>query len=84
VLGPIGLGDQSWSATITVRGTEVTTGENLDIVRVGTSLIVLSHAGSPSAPPVTETKMIASVATARLQALERQTANRTEADAPVL
>ena len=66
MLGTLGLGDQSWSAEIFIRDTPFPTSENLDLIRVGTRLIVISHVGSPAAPPITETRSIAATATARL------------------
>ncbi|MFE2583117.1 hypothetical protein [Streptomyces sp. NPDC059378] len=67
VLGPAGIGDVSWHATITVTTDTFTVQENLVLVVVGTTLVILSEAASPTAPARSRTLSLARTAAARLR-----------------
>ncbi|MGX1544396.1 hypothetical protein [Streptomyces adustus] len=67
VHGPAGIGDVSWHATITATTDTFTVQENLVLVVVGTTLVILSEAASPTAPARSRTLTLARTAAARLR-----------------
>ncbi|MEW1545283.1 hypothetical protein [Streptomyces tsukubensis] len=65
-LGPAGIGEKSWHATVTVKYAAATVEETLVLVVVRNCLIVLSHLGSPAAPARAQTLALAGAAAARV------------------
>ncbi|MFB7336861.1 hypothetical protein FNH09_19125 [Streptomyces adustus] len=66
-LGSAGIGDVSWHATVTVTSETLTVQENLVLVVVDRTLVILSEAGSPAAPARSRTLSLARTAAARLR-----------------
>ncbi|WP_329222550.1 hypothetical protein OG352_35485 [Streptomyces sp. NBC_01485] len=64
--GSAGIGDASWHATVTTTNETFTVQETLVLVVVGKTLVVLSEAGSPTAPSRSRTVSLARTATASL------------------
>ncbi|MGW1541312.1 hypothetical protein ACWCPM_13925 [Streptomyces sp. NPDC002309] len=64
--GSAGIGDVSWHATVTVTVETFTVQETLVLVVVGKTLVVLSEAGSPTAPSRSRTLGLARAAAARV------------------
>ncbi|MFF7750918.1 hypothetical protein ACFZCP_17010 [Streptomyces sp. NPDC007971] len=64
--GPAGIGDASWHATVTATTGTFTVRETLVLVVVGRTLVVLSDAGSPTAPDRSRTLALARTAASRI------------------
>ncbi|MGW0945412.1 hypothetical protein ACWD4O_23085 [Streptomyces sp. NPDC002623] len=64
--GSAGIGDASWHATVTATTGTFTVQETLVLAVVGKTLVVLSEAGSPTAPSRSRTVALARAATARV------------------
>jgi hypothetical protein len=64
--GSAGIGDASWYATVTATTERFTVQETMVLVVVGQTLVVLSEAGSPTAPPRSRTLALARTAAARV------------------
>ncbi|MFI8237435.1 hypothetical protein ACIF83_09270 [Streptomyces sp. NPDC085866] len=64
--GSAGIGDTSWHATVTATTGTFTVQETLVLVAVGRTLLVLSDAGSPTAPERSRTLALARTAASRL------------------
>ncbi|MCX5372156.1 hypothetical protein OG613_36500 [Streptomyces sp. NBC_00015] len=64
--GSAGIGDASWHATVTATSETFTVQETLVLVVVGKTLVVLSEAGSPTAPARSRTLSLARTAASRL------------------
>ncbi|WP_062644263.1 hypothetical protein [Streptomyces maremycinicus] len=64
--GAAGIGDASWHATVTATSETFTVQETLVLVVVGKTLVVLSEAGSPTAPSRSRTLSLARTAASRV------------------
>ncbi|OQR62542.1 hypothetical protein B6E66_18065 [Streptomyces maremycinicus] len=64
--GAAGIGDASWHATVTATSETFTVQETLVLVVVGKTLVVLSEAGSPTAPSRSRTLSLARTAASRI------------------
>ncbi|MGW2046098.1 hypothetical protein ACWCPF_13060 [Streptomyces sp. NPDC001858] len=64
--GSAGIGDASWHATVTATTETFTVQETLVLAVVGKTLVVLSEAGSPTAPSRSRTVALARTAAARV------------------
>lgn len=64
--GSAGIGDASWHATVTATSETFTVQETLVLVVVGKTLVVLSEAGSPTAPARSRTLSLARTAATRV------------------
>ncbi|MDR6976156.1 hypothetical protein J2X68_002844 [Streptomyces sp. 3330] len=64
--GSAGVGDASWHATVTATSETFTVQETLVLVVVGRTLVVLSEAGSPTAPSRSRTLSLARTAASRV------------------
>ncbi|KQX78558.1 hypothetical protein [Streptomyces sp. Root1310] len=64
--GSAGIGDASWHATVTVTSETFTVQETLVLVVVGQTLVVISEAGSPTAPARSRTLSLARTAATRV------------------
>ncbi|WP_432028601.1 hypothetical protein [Streptomyces sp. 1222.5] len=64
--GPAGIGDASWHATVTAATGTFTVQENLVLVVVDRTLVVLGDAGSPAAPDRSRTLALARTAASRV------------------
>ncbi|MFF4568659.1 hypothetical protein [Streptomyces sp. NPDC001410] len=65
--GSAGIGDASWHATVTATTGTFTVQETLVLVAVDKTLLVLSDAGSPTAPERSRTLALARTAVSRLR-----------------
>ncbi|MEU9264525.1 hypothetical protein AB0E04_03600 [Streptomyces sp. NPDC048251] len=64
--GSAGIADASWHATVTATSETFTVQETLVLVVVGKTLVVLSEAGSPTAPARSRTLSLARTAATRV------------------